>query len=132
MAKFPTDEWVQALMDKLNSDEQYARIARDWEGDMRFIIEPDGPLTETIWIYLDLWHGKCNDAFIESTDSETEPAFILKAPYKNMIRVLNGEIDPMTALMTRKIGMKGSMSVLMRNVPTVIDFVRCCREVTDS
>jgi hypothetical protein len=26
----------------------------------------------------------------------------------------------------------GSMAVMMRNIPTVLDFVRCCREVTTS
>jgi putative sterol carrier protein len=38
----------------------------------------------------------------------------------------------MQALMTRKISVKGNMAILMRSVPTVLDFVRCCREVTDS
>jgi hypothetical protein len=37
----------------------------------------------------------------------------------------------MQALLTRKIGVQGNMAVLMRNVPTVLDFVRCCRDVTD-
>jgi putative sterol carrier protein len=132
MAQFPTADWVQALVDKINSDEHYAQVARNWEGDMRYIIEPSGPITEPVWIYLDLWHGKCRKAFIEPRDSGLKPAFILKAPYENLKRVLNGEIDPMTALMTRKIGVQGSMMVLMRNVPTILDFVRCCRDVTDS
>ena len=60
-----------------------------------------------------------------------KPAFVLKASYENMLRVLHGEIDPMSALLTRKIGVQGNMTILMRNVPTVLDFVRCCREVTD-
>jgi hypothetical protein len=29
------------------------------------------------------------------------------------------------------LGVYGNMAVLMRSVPTVLDFVRCCREVTD-
>jgi hypothetical protein len=37
----------------------------------------------------------------------------------------------MTALLSRKIHVHGNMAVMMRNVPTVLDFVRCCREVTD-
>jgi hypothetical protein len=38
----------------------------------------------------------------------------------------------MQALLTRKLSVHGNMAVLMRSVPTVLDFVRCCREVTDS
>jgi hypothetical protein len=34
--------------------------------------------------------------------------------------------------MTRRLRVKGNMAVLVRNVPTVLDFVRCAREVTDS
>ena len=131
MAKFPSAEWVQAVMDKLNSDAHYAQVAHAWEGDMRFVIEPGGPLAEPLWIYLDLWHGKCRQAFVEQLDTQLKPAFILKASYENMTKVLKGEIDPMTALLTRKIGVQGNMAILMRNVPTVLDFVRCCREVTD-
>ncbi len=131
MATFPSAEWVQAVMDKLNTDAHYAEVAEKWEGDMRYVIDPGGPLTEPLWIYLDLWHGKCRQAFIEKPDTQLKPAFVLKASYENMLRVLHGEIDPMSALLTRKIGVQGNMTILMRNVPTVLDFVRCCREVTD-
>lgn len=132
MARFPDPEWVQALMEKLNSDEKYARVARNWEGDLYFQIEPDGPLTSPRSFYLDLWHGKCRRAYMAVQDEPIRPAFVLKAPYGNFVRILKGELDPMQALLTRKLGVQGNMAVLMRNVPTVLDFVRCCREVTDS
>jgi putative sterol carrier protein len=132
MAKFPTDEWVVALMDKLNSDERYAQIASKWEGDMRFVVEASGPLKETKMYYIDLWHGKCRAAFTEDEPGNRIPAFTLKAPYENFARVVTGKLDPMQALMTRKLGVQGNMAVLMRSVPTVLDFVRCAREITDS
>ena len=62
--KFPSAEWLQALEDKLNSDEKYARIARKWEGDIMFNVEPGGPLNEPVLLYTDLWHGKCRAAFV--------------------------------------------------------------------
>ena len=132
MAEFPSNEWLQALMEKLNADERYAHIARNWEGDMAFHIEPGGPIEEPISYYIDLWHGKARDAFIIDGSREVSPVFTLSAPYENYVRLLKGELEPMQALLTRKIGVKGNMAVLMRSVPTVLDFVRCCREVTDS
>jgi putative sterol carrier protein len=132
MAKFPTAEWVEALKIKLNSDEHYAQIARNWEGDIRFVVDPGGPLTETVLFYLDLWHGQCRDACMETEHSDRKAAFVLRAPYDQFIRVLLGELDPMQAMMTRKLSVAGSMAVMMRNIPTVLDFVRCCREVTTS
>ena len=82
-------------------------------------------------MYIDLWHGKCRDAFFETPGNlDRKPAFTLKAPYDNFVQVLRGEMAPMQALLTRKLGVQGNMAVLMRNVPTVLEFVRCAREVT--
>jgi putative sterol carrier protein len=132
MAKFPTSEWLDALKDKLNTDEHYAQVARNWEGDMLFIVDPGGPLAETVIFYLDLWHGKCREARMETEQFDRKAAFVLKAPYNQFIRVLSGELDPMQAMLTRKLNVAGSMAVMMRNIPTVLDFVRCCREVTST
>lgn len=132
MAQFPTEAWVEALMDKLNADEQYAQIARKWEGDFLFKIDPDDHFQDTRILYLDLWHGKCRAAYVVSDGNMRNAAFTLTAIYSNYVKLLNGEIDPMQGLLTRKLGLKGNMTVLMRSVPTVLDFVRCCREITDS
>lgn len=130
MAKFPTPEWVQSFMDKLNNDAQYADIARNWEGDFYFVIEPGETLSGPITFYFDLWHGKCREAFVVTDPLVKKPVFTLRAPYENFVRVLTGDLHPMQALMTRKLHLQGNMAVLMRNVPTVLDFVRCARETT--
>ena len=131
MALFPSSEWLQSLMEKLNSDLRYAQIAHAWEGDMLFLIEPGGNLAQTTEFYLDLWHGKCRDAYVVEKTGDVKPVFTLKGTYENYVRLLKGEIDPMQAMLTRKLSVQGNMAVMMRNVPTVLDFVRCCREVTD-
>jgi putative sterol carrier protein len=130
MTNFLSAEWMQAIKDKLNTDEQYAKIAQKWEGDMRIVVEPDDSFKDTMWLYFDLWHGKCRDAYIEDKNSTINPAFVLKTSYGNIVKVLSGEVGVMQALMTRMLGLRGNMAVMMRNVPTVLDFVRCCQEVT--
>ncbi len=132
MAQFPSAGWVQALSEKLNSDPKYAQIAHNWEGDMLFLVEPGGNLAQESRIYLDLWHGKCRNAYMVGEGGAPKAVFTMRAPYGNFSRLLKGEIEPMQALLTRKLGVEGNMAVLMRNVPTVLDFVRCCREITDS
>lgn len=129
-AVFPSAEWLQTFHEKLNSDEQYARIASKWEGDMYFIIEPEGNLKERMIMYLDLWHGKCRGVEIVNDLSKHTPAFTLKAAYSNFAKVLTGELDPMQAMLTRRLDVKGNMAVMMRSVPVVLDFVRCAREIT--
>lgn len=132
MAIFPSEEWTQALMDKLNSDQHYAEIARNWEGDLTFVIEPGGALADPMVIYLDLWHGKCRQAYVVQSDNPPQAAFTLKAPYDNFVRILKGELNPIQAMLTRRLHVQGNMALLMRNVPTVLDFVRCAQEITDS
>ena len=130
MATFPTQEWAQAMMEKLNTDAQYADIARKWEGDICFVIEPGGPIAEQSYIYMDLWHGKCLNVNLDPDLMNIKPAFSLRAPYENFVRILQGELHPMQAMMTRKLQVQGNMAVMMRSVPVVLDFVRCAREVT--
>jgi putative sterol carrier protein len=130
-AVFPSFEWLQGLEEKLNNDESYARIARNWEGDMACVLEADDRLSEKKILYLDLWHGKCREIAVLNDVDEKKPAFVLTASYTNFLRVLQGDLDPMQAMLTRKLGVKGNMAVMMRSVPTVLDFVRCAREVTD-
>ena len=130
-ATSPSKEWLKGLEAKLNSDERYGEIARNWEGDLFFFIEPEGNLKEQLTFYLDLWHGKCRKVdFKPSPEAYPQPGFIFTASYKNITAILTGKLNPMTAMMTSKLKVKGSMGYMMRNVPTVLDFVRCAQEVT--
>jgi len=130
-AIFPSEEWLKGLEVKLNSDEKYSEIAKNWEGDLLFNIEPEGNLTEPLTFYLDLYHGKCRKVVYQPDASAyPNPTFKLNASYNNITAVLTGKLNPMTAMMTMKLKVQGSMSYMMRNVPTVLDFVRVAQEVT--
>jgi putative sterol carrier protein len=129
-AIFPQEDWIHVLVEKLNSDEKYARVAKNWEGDLLFDIEPDEILQDRKLIYLDLWHGRCRAGASLEDPGEREAAFVLRAPYGNFVRVLKGEWHPMQAMMTRKLHVEGNMVYMMRNVPTVLEFVRCCQDIT--
>ena len=130
-AIFPSEAWLQGLEAKLNSDSRYKEIAKNWEGDLFFFIEPGANLKERLTFYLDLWHGTCRKVeFQPATDSHPNRAFTLSASYDNITSILTGKLNPMTAMMTSKLKVKGSMGYMMRNVPTVLDFVRCAQEVT--
>lgn len=128
---FPSEEWLQGLEKKLNSDQRYNGIAKNWEGDLLFFIEPEGNLKERLTFYLDLWHGQCRKIeYKPAPESYPSPAFTLTASYKDITAILKGSLNPMTAMMTSKLKVKGSMGYMMRNVPTVLDFVRVAQEVT--
>ncbi len=129
---FPSEDWLAAFEEILNSDEQYARIAAKWEGDIMFVIEPDeGTSDPALQYFMDLWHGKCRNAYVvglEDTDAP-KPAYIFRATRSQFLQVLKGELDPMQAMLTRRLRVEGSMAYMLRNIPTVLDFVRCAKLV---
>ncbi len=128
---FPSAEWLNELQSKLNGDAHYNEVARRWEGDLIFDIQPSGNLHQPLALYLDLWHGKCRGVeYAADLTSHPKPAFILRSAYDNFTSILLGKLDPMTAMLTSKLKVTGSMAYMMRNVPTVLDFVRCAREIT--
>jgi len=128
---FPSLEWLNGLCEKLNDDLKYASIAAKWEGDLTIVIEPTGNLKEPLYYYLDLWHGKCRRVAILSKSEDEKPVFILTTTYDNIVLILKGKLDPMQAMLTRKLKVQGNMAIMMRSVPVVLDFVRCAREITD-
>ena len=130
-AIFPSEEWLKGLEAKLNSDDKYSEIAKNWEGDLFFNIEPEGNLAEPLTFYLDLYHGKCRKVeYKPDASTYPNPAFKLNASYNNITAVLTGKLNPMTAMMTMKLKVNGNMGYMMRNVPTVLDFVRVAQDVT--
>ena len=129
-AIFPSLDWLKELETKLNNDPHYAEVAKKWEGDMTIVVEPEGNLAERKIYYIDLWHGKCRGVAELKDLSEKKAAFVMTATYENIKRIMTGKLDPMQAMMTRKLLVQGNLGVMMRSVPTVLDFVRCAREVT--
>ncbi len=127
---FPSADWLAAFQEKLNQDTKYNQIAHKWEGDLLFTILADDGLDEAITLYLDLWHGSCRQAMVIENGDLPEAAFVLKAPYTNWVRILKGELHPMQAMLTQKLKVEGSMSYMMRHVPTVLDFTRCAQEIS--
>ncbi len=131
VAIFPSEEWLRVLEERLNSDARYHDIAKNWEGDMLVYIDPEGNLKERLAFYLDLWHGTCRKAeYKPVAEAHPNPTFTLTASYKDITSILTGKLNPMTAMMTSKLKVKGSMSYMMRNVPTILDFIRVAQEST--
>jgi putative sterol carrier protein len=130
---FPSAEWLKAFESILNSDTRYADVAKNWEGDLIFEIQPEAgaaPGTPSVAMYLDLWHGKCRSSReIAAPGDAPKAKFTLRAPRSNFLLILGGSLDPMQAMLTRKLMVDGDMIYMMRNVPVVLDFVRCAKLV---
>ncbi|MCX7975782.1 MAG: SCP2 sterol-binding domain-containing protein [Bellilinea sp.] len=129
MYRFPSNEWIKAMMQDLNQSQSYKEAAKNWEGDFYFIIEPGGSLTETVILYMDLWHGECRNAFEVKNPDEIKPAFALKGPVAVWKKVMTKQLDPMQAMMTGQLKLTGNMAMVMKNVRAAKELVESCTRI---
>lgn len=126
---FPSAEWVAQLQKAINSSPAYASSAKTWEGDFYFIIEPGGGITEPIKIYLDLWHGQCREAYLVQGEDTKKPEFIIAGPLEVYRQIFAKKLDPIQALMGRKLKLQGNLGKVMRAVKATLDLVNCAASV---
>ncbi len=127
--KFPSEEWVKALMEDLNQSQAYAEAAKNWEGDFYFIVEPGGTLDKQACLYMDLWHGKCRDAFAVTDESLKTPVFRMSAPVATWKKVLTKKLDPIQGLVTGQLKLKGNMMMVMKSVKAAKELVESCTRI---
>ncbi|EMR74794.1 putative sterol carrier protein [Thermoplasmatales archaeon SCGC AB-540-F20] len=111
MVRFPSDEWIKKFKEELNKSKAYGEVAKTWEGDFLFVITPDEELKEEVTFYVDLWHGKCRDAFL--VNEEKTAAFVFKGPYSNWKKVINKELDPIRGLIRGMFELEGDSKVIL-------------------
>jgi putative sterol carrier protein len=124
--KFPSDEWIKALMQQVNASKGYREAAAKWEGDFYFIIEAGSGVPQDVHLYMDLWHGACRDAFEATDPAVKSPEFVIRAPVGNWRKVIEGKLDPIRALMTRQLRLTGTMTKIMKMPKAATELVKCC------
>jgi len=125
MIEFATDEWAEAFMGVINESEAYAQAAKTWEGDFYFIVEAGENIPQPIYLYVDLWHGKCREAFATTDPSVKDPVFRMSGSLENWRRVIEKKLDPIQGLLTRRFKLKGDMVKVMRAVKAAQELVNC-------
>lgn len=129
MYKFGSEEWVKALQQAINASEGYAEAAKTWEGDFYFIVEPKAPGEKELVMYMDLWHGKCREAFIVADRSVKKPAFVISAQESAWRKVIEGKLDPIQGMMTKQLKLTGDMVKIMKAVKASKELVNCTTKV---
>lgn len=123
---FPSDAWIKAMMADLNASEAYLAAATNWEGSFDFIVQVGG---QTTTLYMDLWHGKCRDAFAVAEGAEHKADFRLSGPVATWQKVMTKKLDPMQAMMTGQLKLSGNMAMVMKNVRAAKELVESCTRI---
>ncbi|MBI2237942.1 MAG: SCP2 sterol-binding domain-containing protein [Actinobacteria bacterium] len=126
MAVFPSEEWIEAFVQRINGSSEYREAAAGWEGDISFVFEaePDKNHPRDVWAWLDLWHGECRAGRLVTPEEGEGARFIIRAPYSRWKDVLRGQLDPVKGMMQGKLKLKGDL-------PTIVRYVRAATELVN-
>ena len=122
---FATDAWIKRLGDECNKSKTYREAAKNWEGDLYIVVEAEGRLEETVYMYIDLYHGQCRQAFVPEDHTSLNPEFWLIGSVSDWKEVTEKCIDPIKALLTRKLSLKGNMAKIMRSARAAQALINC-------
>lgn len=127
MPRFPSAAWLDEYVERINASKDYEEAAATWEGDLSYVFEaePDKGVPEDVWVWIDLWHGKCREARFDVPKDEGEKAkFLIRAPYSRWKEVIRKELDPIKGMMQGKLKLKGDL-------PTIVRYVKAANELVN-
>ena len=114
---FPSTAWFEALSNALNASEDYAKAAANYEGALCLEVLAEPPmLAETIYGFVDPYHGKIREYAIMASPTERLTDFQVPGPYSTWKEIVKGNLDPMQAIMKGKLKVRGSMAKLLKEV----------------
>jgi putative sterol carrier protein len=127
--KFPSDEWIKELERILNENEVYAQASASWEGDITFICLPDQDFSGTVYMYMDLQHGKCLEARMLNGPDEKKALFTISAPFGTWRKVIDRRLDALQGMFSGKLKVMGPMAMIQRTPKATTELVNCATRV---
>jgi putative sterol carrier protein len=129
--EFGTPDWLDSFVNTLNQNEAYKDAAATWEGDFLFIIWPNKEkgIDEEVVMYMDLWHGKCRGYEMLPNRDAKETAFVYEGEYENWKEIIEGRLDPIKALLTRRMKLIGDRAKVMRATRAAKELVRTAQMI---
>ena len=125
-----TSQWAAAFADAINRSPAYREAAAEWRWPLALVLEaaPDLGYPTTTALVADLFEGTCRDARILDGDAPDVP-FVIRGPYPSWKALLAAGADPVTAIVTGKLRLAGSLTTIIRHVAAARALVACARHV---
>ncbi len=115
--KLGTQEWIDAIAERLRGDATYQEKAKGFNSNYQFIFEPANGIEErrACGLYLPdaktTWMG------------EREADYLMSGPYGVYYDVLKGKLGATVAIATRKLRVRGNLANLLRYTGAINRFV---------
>lgn len=124
-------EWADAFKAEINKSPEYKQAAATWEGSVGLVVlaEPDHNVPEDLGIFLDLWHGEARAVRAGGVLDAQAADYVITGSYSRWKAVAQKELDPIKAIMTARLKLKGSFPTLVRYVEASKQLVECTTRV---
>lgn len=121
-----TEEWCAACCERLNARDSYREAAASWEGTVVLVMTADAAqgvdAERAVW--LDPHHGACRGARVATEADRASASYVLQADPGGWKRLLAGEADPVSSLMTGKLRLtRGGLFALAKYAPAAREMV---------
>ncbi len=117
MPIFPSKEWADEAVRLANADPEVADAGRGWDADFGVVIEAEaGKLKAAFTAHIVPKDGRiARLKVLRDPDEleELEPAYVARAPYSVWKALLKGELDPVEAVLRRRISVSGDVQPLI-------------------
>ncbi len=120
MARFPSKEWCEEAVRLVNSDPESSLAAQGWQGEIGVIVDAEpGKLSRVFVVHL-VPRGTRIEKLrvLDDPDDldEIEPAYLARAPYSVWKQLLQGSLDPVEAVLRRRIAVKGDLQQVIERL----------------
>ena len=125
---FPSAAWVAAYEQAINASAEYRSASTDWTHGCVALVMPAQPaigVSEDVGIWLDLDRGVCRAAKLVSRAEAQQAPFVLTAEYRYWKQIIKKELGPIAGIMQRKVGLVGSL-------PIVVRFIKSAEALVDA
>jgi putative sterol carrier protein len=132
MIAFPSEEWAAAFKTAIEGSAGYKAAAAQWtHGPVALVVKADPAIgvAEDTGLWLDLHQGVCREAKMVGRDEAEKAPFCIAGDYARWKSVLRKEIDPIKAMMQKKLELKGQMTIIVKFVNASKELVECATRV---
>lgn len=120
MPKFPSKEWCEEAVRLTNADPEATAAGQGWKGDFGAIVDAEpGKLVRAFVVHIVPENGLIKKLrVLDDPDDldEFEPAYVARALYSVWKELLKGTLDPVDAVLKRRITMKGDLQPLIERM----------------
>jgi putative sterol carrier protein len=120
MPVFPSREWCEEVVRLVNADPESVEAGEGWVGDVGVVVEREaGKLERSFTIHCVPRDGKIHNLrLLEDPDEleEIEPRYLARAPYSVWKALIQQTLDPIEALVRRRISVDGDVQQLIERM----------------